>query len=203
MSRATARLAAAALAAATVLGFAVPASAGTLEIDPGGNIEAVSLIEEEFVILNLGGPRIVCQVTLELDVSSASKTEGVQFGTVDDAEADDCINGAEIEFLGLPWTITYQAITGGLPSEISEVIAMVRDVELLISTCEWRCLYVGELDTFLPLFHIFPEEPYTNQLLRIWDSLLLERNLGRRPCPEGIPFEGTFTLDPTQTIVDV
>src|SRR5690242_16096551 len=96
------------------------ARAGTvLEVRPGGSIEATSLFEMESVVFNLLGPRVVCKVTLELRFENATKRRDVVFGSVERARSSECTENTAVTFLGLPWRISYQSITGELPSEIA------------------------------------------------------------------------------------
>ena len=170
-------------AAIAVLALPGVASAGTvLDVRPGGTVEAVSLFEMESVIFNLAGPRVVCRVTLDLRVEDATKTRGVVFGSVDRARATDCTENTAVTFLGLPWRISYQSITGELPSEIAEWLMKIHGAQVLLGSCTWGCLYRGDIDVFLPLFHTLMEEPYVNQLLRTSAALTRESVLAGR-CP--------------------
>jgi hypothetical protein len=190
-------------AAVAVLALPGVARAGTvLDVRPGGTVEAVSLFEMESVIFNLVRPRVVCRVTLELRIEDATKTRGVVFGSVGRATATGCTEGTLITFLGLPWRISYQSITGELPSEIAEWLMKIHGAQVLLRGCGWGCLYRGDIDVFLPLFHTLMEEPYVNQLLRT--SAALSREVVQEgECPGFLLFQGEFRLRPTQTIVDI
>lgn len=176
----------------------------TASISPGGAITATSNGRVTFAGSSIIRPE--CNLTIRgtLGTGPINKdAPGGVLGSVTAVQIANCSGLDSVTVLGLPWTITYQSITGTLPNAVTAI-----RLNIVAAAFEMRglpvagnCLYGGTAPTILD---VTGTNPYTSAGLR---SLGSTAPLGKRGggifCPGSGWLEGTFSLSPTQTITRI
>jgi hypothetical protein len=162
------------------------AGAATLTASPGGLILASSLTRIEVA-------GVSCNVGLRGTIRSEaiSKVNGETVGRITEAIIP-CEGTASARPLNLPWEIKFNSILGSLPSNITGVLMIIQNVQIVSEGLFLACLYQGDVPVLLGLTGNNPYNtglltPLTNSLPRVSGGFL---------CPSTISLTGEYRFTP-------
>jgi hypothetical protein len=184
----------AALTVIAVTAFASTSTAASFRIEPQGNIESTS---EGKLTFGEGSTTVQCEVTLNGTVSSAllAKVVGTQFGSITQVLINEAgCSGGSIEpagVLNLPWRLTYQSITGTLPSAVTAILFFVERAQFNLEIFGGfaNCLYEGNSGASMA---VTGTNPYTSGRITALTSTTLRLIRGGFGCPTRGSMTGRF-----------
>jgi hypothetical protein len=197
MSRSTTLARVIVLALAVAALGAGTASAASFQFNPGGRITGASLGPVTF---SGSGITITCNLTLSGTVTSAvvEKRAGTSYGSVTSVRIGRCTGGTAA-VLGLPWSVTYNAILGTLPSAVTGLELTVNGTGFALTFSGITCLYGGNVSSLLA---VSGSNPYTTTLYAL-PSNSVPLVSGIFLCPRSGSMSGTFGISPTQTVTRI
>ncbi|HEX4806891.1 MAG TPA: hypothetical protein VFU94_13415 [Conexibacter sp.] len=119
------------------------AGAASLEVSPAGSIIETSLGKLSFTA---GENTVECNITMSGNLlrGPIAKTSGSKLGEINSVRWANC-SGGEIERVeGLPWTVSYESISGTLPERMTSVTKKVAiDIDFSLFGSFFECEYKG------------------------------------------------------------
>jgi hypothetical protein len=188
--------------AMVAMAFAVSnASAYDVSVSPAGGITADS---SSLTFSDAGGLiNIVCPVTLDgtLDSGPITIAAGNPFGTIDGVTIGACRGGSAVALIGDPWPLQINRVLGTLPNAATgllfDVVGASFELTVSIFGIPVRCLYSG---TAGALMGATGSNPYTTSGTISVLGNTVPKAGGSSVCPSSGRLNGTFNLDPQQTL---